>query len=59
MDVPLYREMHRIMLEVIRYQEQGQGAHAHELQRPATSTRPEGSFGNRELYIPGLTPLRR
>jgi hypothetical protein len=58
MDVPLYREMHRIVLEVI-------GIKSKVKVRTLTNCNachqyaPEGSFGNRELFIPGLTPLRR
>lgn len=55
MDLPLYREMHRIMLEVISI-------------KPKVKVRtltncnachqwaPEGSFGTAELFVPGLTP---
>jgi hypothetical protein len=57
MDVPLYREMHRIMLEVI-------GMKAKVKVRTLTNCNachqyaPEGSFGNRELFVPGLTRSR-
>lgn len=57
-DVPLYREMHRIVLEVISIKSKLKvrtltncnGCHQYA---------PEGSFGNSELLIPGLTPSRR
>jgi hypothetical protein len=58
MDVPLYREMHRIMIEVISIKTKVKV-------RTLTNCNachqyaPEGSFGNRELFIPGLTPQRR
>jgi hypothetical protein len=58
MDLPLYREMHRIMLEVISIKTRVKV-------RTLTNCNachqwaPEGSFGNSELLIPGLTPSRR
>lgn len=54
LDVPLYREMHRIIREVIylkpriRVKSLADCAACHQYA-------PEGSFGNSELVIPGLT----
>ena len=58
MDVPLFREMHRIVLEVINRKQK---------LKVRTLTNcdachqwaPEGSFGNSELLVPGLTPSRK
>lgn len=58
MDVPLFLEMHRIVLEVIdrrtkikvRTLTNCTGCH---------QMAEEGSFGNSELLIPGLTPTRK
>ena len=57
-DVPLYREMHRIILEVISIKTRVKV-------RTLTNCNachqwaPEGSFGTQELFVPGLTPSRR
>jgi len=58
MDVPTYRQAHRIILEVISIKNKVKV-------RTLTNCNachqyaPEGSFGNRELFVPGLTPLAR
>ena len=58
MDVPTYRQAHRIILEVISIKTKVKV-------RTLTNCNachqyaPEGSFGNRELFVPGLTPLAR
>lgn len=57
-EVPMFREMHRIMLEVISIKSKI---------RVRTLTNcnachqyaPEGSFGYHELFVPGLTPYPR
>ena len=57
-DVPLHREMHRIIQEVISMKTKVKV-------RTLTNCNachqwaPEGSFGNSELFIPGLTPMPR
>lgn len=58
MDMPLYREMHRIVLEVIhrkpriKVQKLTNCNACHQMAD-------EGSFGNSELLIPGLTPTEK
>jgi hypothetical protein len=58
MDIPLYREMHRIILEVISNKTKVKV-------RTLTNCNachqwaPEGSFGTSELFVPGLTPSGR
>ena len=57
-DVPLHREMHRIIQEVISIK-------AKVKVRTLTNCNachqwaPEGSFANSELFVPGLTPMPR
>jgi hypothetical protein len=56
MDVPTFRQAHRIILEVISIKSKVKV-------RTLTNCNachqyaPEGSFGNRELFVPGLTPM--
>ena len=58
MDVPLFREMHRIVLEVINRKQKIKV-------RTLTNCNAchqwaaEGSFANSELFVPGLTPMPR
>jgi hypothetical protein len=58
MDLQLYREMHRIIQEVIGIKQKVKV-------RTLTNCNachqwaPEGSFGTKELFGPGLTPSRR
>jgi hypothetical protein len=58
LDVPLHREMHRIIQEVISVKSKVKV-------RTLTNCNachqwaPEGSFANSELFIPGLTPMPR
>ena len=57
-DVPLFREMHTIMLEVIATKPKVKVrrlTNCNECHQYA----PEGSYGTSELFIPGLTPSRR
>jgi hypothetical protein len=58
MDMPLYRENHRVVLEVIDRKAKVRVrklANCTECHHRAD----EGSFANSELFIPGLTPSRK
>ena len=58
MDMPLYRENHRVVLEVI---DRKAKIKVRRLSNCGACHQraDEGSFGNSELFIPGLTPSRR